>query len=150
MDKIMKALLEAKYPNLNADTLLEIASITPNAELAVEKLCGIYEPCVINIGEIRLASRNKDAPECTVTSVDEWHRVVCYKYMQETHKAFYVPNTVDVAGLTMENYKEFECKYESGKTKHVMLKTGEWEERKSDCGIDEWLCRPIPDYPMMP
>jgi hypothetical protein len=138
----MKALLEAKYPTLNADTLLEIASMTPNAELAVEKMCGIYEPYNIPIGEQRFRN-DRDKVIYTVTSIDEWHNLVHYSYESEKTKSFYVPSTVDVAGVTLENYKEFECKYDSGNTKYMTLKTGVMEKCSGECSIPDWNQRTL-------
>jgi hypothetical protein len=142
MEKIMKALLEAKHPTLDANTILEIASMTPNAKLAVEKLCGIYEPCGITQGEMR--RDNHSGIIQTVTAIQEWENRVHYSYVREKTVGIYIPNDIDENVVTYENYKSYECNYQGGgKTKYIYLKTGVIETAMSSCEIEEWLTREI-------
>jgi hypothetical protein len=137
MDKIMKALLEAKYPTLNADTLLEIASMTPNPRLAVEKLCGIYDALALPyIGEQRYT---KNLVVRTATQIDEWNELVHYNYEADKKISFYVHNDVDTKLVTYENHTEYKREYKSGVTKWMELATGDMEIRNSSCSIGEWL-----------
>lgn len=46
--KLIRALLEAKFPGIDLEALTEIVMATPNPDLATEVLCGLYEPEVIN------------------------------------------------------------------------------------------------------
>ena len=48
MDKLIKALLGAKYPTANIDSLFEIVQQTPNAVVATEILCGVYEEPILS------------------------------------------------------------------------------------------------------
>ena len=43
MKKIMKALLEAKFPAINIDALRLVIESTPAPEIATEILCGLFE-----------------------------------------------------------------------------------------------------------
>jgi antirestriction protein len=143
MNKIMKALLEAKYPTLNADTLLEIASMTPNAQLAVEKLSGIYEPCTIVEGDCKYYSINSN-DICTVTSVDEWNYHVYYNRVTEKTISFYIDEDADIDAITIENYKQYERQYQKDmKRRWFTLRTGTTElMRGCSCSINDWIDRP--------
>ena len=142
MDKIMRALLEAKYPTLNADALLEIASMTPNATLAVEKLCGIYEPYTVEqLGEYRVSSGGN---EYSLVRINEWDSTVDYTYKEEESKGYYVPKDIyDTSILTMDNIEQYKCKH-SENAKWVIIKTGEIVTRRNSMSISSWLELKVP------
>lgn len=146
MDKIMRALLEAKYPTLNADTLLEIASMTPNATLAVEKLCGIYEPYTVEqLGEYRQSS---GGTQYTLFSINEWENSVSYTYQEEESKGYYVPKDMhDISILTINNIEQYKCKH-GDDTKWVLIKTGEIVTRRNSMSISSWL--ELKEYALVP
>jgi hypothetical protein len=146
MDKIMKALLEAKYPTLNADTLLEIASMTPNATLAVEKLCGIHEPYTVEqLGEYRESS---GGTQYTLFSINEWETSVSYTYEEEDSKGYYVPKDIyDTSILTMDNIDQYKCAH-GGNARWVIIKTGEIVTRRSSMSIPMWL--ELKEYALVP
>jgi len=48
VNKIIEALLKAKYPTIDTTALLTVINATPNAEIATEILCGLYVRPEIN------------------------------------------------------------------------------------------------------
>lgn len=140
----MKALLEAKYPTLNADILLDIASHTPNAQIAIEKLCGLYTPYTVEELGIYKVSDGKEPVVYKLISIDEWHNKVTYEFEHHITKGYYVPNDLDPSiFLTINNIKEFEAK-DMENSKFVCVKTGKTELRKTTTSIDHWLRLPAP------
>lgn len=139
MEKIMKALLVAKYPTLNADILLDIANHTPNAQIAIEKLCGLHTPYTVEELGIYKMSDGKEPVEYKLISFDEWHNKVTYEFEHYETKGYYVPNDLDPnIRLNIDNIEFFEAR-DMKNSKLVFLKTGKTELRKTTTSIDHWL-----------
>lgn len=136
MEKIIKALLEAKYPSVNVASLLEIVNATPNASLATEILCGLYEepePCVSSNAQY------DDKRECKFVSYDKWQDRVTYSYMKEKVLSMYVPKDFDTSVITLENYKDHKVNWISqDQTKSFYLSTGEMVEERSTTSLERW------------
>lgn len=138
MEKIMRALLQAKYPSIDADVLLEIASMTPNSTVAVEKLCGLHEPHTEDsLGKYRIG-KTSGHPYYTLVSINEWTEEVSYQYEYEETKGCYVPQDVDSSILTIENIDQYKVSSGSN-TKWVQVKTGEIKTNTTTMSIGSWL-----------
>lgn len=138
MEKIMKALLEAKCPMLDADVLLDIANHTPNAQIAIEKLCGLYTPYTVEELGIYKMSDGKEPVEYKLISIDEWHNKVTYEYEHYETKGYYVPNDLDPnIKLTIYNIGFFDVE-DLENSKLVFIKTGKTELRKTTTSIAHW------------
>jgi len=146
MDKIMRALIEAKYPNLNADVILDIANQTPNASIAVEKLCGLHIPhSVEHLGKYKV-SRDREPREYELISIDDWREQVTYEYAYEVTEGFYVPKDIDPSiVLTIDNIKEYESKSHSN-SKYIQVKTGKMSKAMTTCSIEHWRGLPVPAW----
>lgn len=85
MNKIIKALLEAKFPTVDAETLLEVINSTPNPQVATEILCGLYETPVFARSPTKLDNFNNTKREITFISYDKFKAEITYSY-QEVEK----------------------------------------------------------------
>ena len=133
MNNVEKKLIELTFPTVNVDSLMEIIVATPNATVATEILCGIYqEPVFV---------KDKFSPSGvarTFVLYDKWNKQVQYMYLQEEVKYAYFPETVDKNTITAENYKSLECDYGiSGAYRHG-VKTGVMETRTDWCSVRDW------------
>lgn len=139
MEKIMRALLQAKYPSIDADVLLEIASMTPNSTVAVEKLCGLHEPHTEDsLGKYRIG-KTPGRPVYTLVSINEWTDEVSYQYEYEETKGFYVSKSIDTSMLTIDNIAPYKVSSNSDDAKWVEVKTGEIKCRTAFMSIASWL-----------
>jgi hypothetical protein len=95
MSKVIKALLEAKFQNVNTDSLLEIISVTPNPEVATELLCGLYEEP--EIGEVcdEFVKYNSDQVNIKFVSYDKWNDEVKYSYNKVLTETIWVRKALD-------------------------------------------------------
>jgi len=136
MEKIMKALLEAKYPTLNADVLLDIANHTPNANIAIEKLCGLYVPHTEeSLGKYRM---NKDQVY-TLIDINHWEESVTYSYKYEETTSCYISKDLDPSIiLTVDNIKDYKVN-SSDNAVWKTIKTGRILERQATESFNEWM-----------
>lgn len=135
MNKIIKALLTSKFPNINADVLLDIISATPNPELATELLCGIYEE--ITVSAKRVHSKNNEKGILTFTEFNKWSNKVHYSYEAIVTKGAYFPKGTKVSDVTMDNFDTMKC---SSTTDSIYLNipTGIKEIRESSMDYMCW------------
>jgi len=134
MDKIIKALLEVKYPNLDSSVLLEIISVTPNQEIATEMLCGLYQEPEITKSSVKSDSQGV----LTFSSYDKWNDRVHYKYMKAEQKSAYFPRSVKKEDVTLENFDSLKCSYKEGETHTLYVNTGKIEERQDYMTFSRW------------
>lgn len=135
MDKIIKALLEAKYPTANADALLEVINATPNASLATEILCGLH----VEVKPFPMSRINDDRPECRLLEYNKWDNLVKYEYLRLKVISMYLPKDVDFAVITKDNYKQYAVSWKSdGSVKHYELKTDEFVKDTDSVDFDYW------------
>jgi hypothetical protein len=132
MNNVEKKLIELTFPTVNVDSLMEIIVATPNATVATEILCGIYqEPEFV---------KDKFSPSGvarTFVLYDKWLEQIKYSYLQEEIKYEYFPPNVDKASITLENYKELKGDYSNDSYRHG-VKTGVMEERTDWCSVRDW------------
>lgn len=89
MEKVIKALLEAKYPTANVDALLEVVSNTPDSVIATEILCGIYTEPVISKEPCQAFIDNKSAVNqhnIQLVGYNKWTRSIEYTYQSRKSK----------------------------------------------------------------
>jgi hypothetical protein len=133
MNNLERKLIELTFPTVNVDSLMEIIVATPNATVATEILCGVYqEPEFV---------QNKLSPNGVVArtfiSYDKWNEQVEYMYLQEEIKYEYFPKSVDKETITVENYKSLTCGYNDDSYRHG-VKTGVMETRTDWCSVGDW------------
>ena len=136
MNKIIKALLEAKYPAVDVNALLEIIHKTPSPEIATEIICGLYQepwvspsPCEkfkATKFEVELKGYNKweDAVEYKFKSRKSkciWSRkgseLPLYADVQKFQEEYYFKDFVkraEIEGLTEEHSDQYERRYVYG------------------------------------
>ena len=147
MNKIIKALLQAKFPTLNVEDLLEVINATANPTIATEVLCGLYEsPKVEGFGKDTNSEVNR-----VFLSYDKYNNKVMYSYNKRKHKVvdvlkarteeptfetkemsgYYTSDKAKALGITEE---EFKTLYES------VIVFGEIEEssRTSEISLESW------------
>lgn len=122
MNKIIKALLEAKFPTLNVEDLLEVIHATANPAIATEVLCGLYEsPKVEGFGKDTDSEVNR-----VFLSYDKYNNKVMYSYNKRKHKV------VDVLKARTEEptfeTKEMSGYYTSDKAKALGITEIEFKE----------------------
>lgn len=133
----MKALLEAKYPTLDANVLLDIANQTPNANIAIEKLCGLYEPHTPE--SLGMCRSNRDNRKCDLVDIDHWREEVTYKYEYEETQSCYVTKDRDRnIILTVDNINDYKSKT-SDNADWVTIRTGKIKERTEKVSFGMWL-----------
>jgi len=137
MNKIIKALLEAKYPTIDTSVLLEVVSVTPNAEIATEMLCGLYEDPVIPNKMVNAKTREG---VLTFIKYDKWTDKVHYSYKTPETKGAYFKSGLKKEDITMENFESMK----SSDSNRVWLEipTGEIIEKTSYVSLDSWNSYP--------
>jgi hypothetical protein len=139
MQKVIKALLEAKFPTISADSLLEIIEATPRHDVAVEILCGLYEEPVPS----QYSDMHEKHGKCTFIAYDKWQDRVHYSYMKKKVKSMYVHKDCDTSLITMDNYKDYSMEWSQGESKHYDLPTGEEAESKDWASLENWEARSL-------
>jgi len=96
MNKIMKALLEAKYPTTNVELLMDVVSATPNPELATEILAGLYEEPVVS-----KECKESFGPKTYLHDIqfmlyDKWSNSVHYSYYRKKSATIWKLRTMDM------------------------------------------------------
>lgn len=103
MNKIINALLAAKYPNVDVAALSEIVAATPNAEVATEILCGLYEMPIINEQPSeKMLSNRKDEFNITFLSYNKFNDEITYEYQSRKYKSVVVPKNA-----TIDEYPDY-------------------------------------------
>jgi hypothetical protein len=137
MIKIIEVALAGKFGTETVTELREVVTATPNPEMATEILLGVYvkpelPKCVVS---------NKGL-EKTLVNADYWNRSVTYSYEEEVRKHLYVSKDIDTSLITLDNYKDYEKKYDDDVKSHY-ISTGEFKLKQSSCSFDEWLSQEI-------
>ena len=152
MNKIIKALLEAKYPTVNVDSLLEVINSTPNAEVATEIICGLYKkPWVSSVPSEKFKSANKGRFEITFVEYDKWKNCVEFSYKLEKSKSIWKLKTEEKplyseTTVTQEQYyfKDFAFKAgidvatESDYERVLVKGDLESHANTTTCSVEEW------------
>jgi hypothetical protein len=133
MLKIERALLEAKFPTINVDNLLEVVMATPNIKVAIEILCGLYES-----PEPIVSSVKPDKKEYHFVSYNKWTEEVNYSYQDAKTKASYFPKGTNEEDVTMENFDTLKCDESKG-SEWISIKTGEYSTRHSQMSLVTWI-----------
>lgn len=137
MFKIIESALSTKFGAENAQALLEVVMNTPNANIATEKLLGIYEEPVL-----KTLVTNNSGKALTLVSYDIWNDRVDYKYWEPKTIHVYVNEDTDTSLINAENYQEFAVDYQDSGIKSFRFNTQELSEKTSYCSIGNWLSYP--------
>jgi hypothetical protein len=143
MNKLIKIILEAKFPQVDANKMLEIINATPNPVVATEIICNVYEAPVFDMESHSNKLRGMDDSSRLFISYDKWKEEVKYSYIsQKTIYAFvrknedgvYIKEDIvkeyyDLTTLERERYnKEYHlC--------HVPISQ---REEETTCKVNEW------------
>lgn len=134
MEKIIKALLQAKFQDVNTDALLEVISNTRNPSIATEIICGLYEE-----PEIPLKVKNEEI-EYTFINYDKWNDKVHYSYKKKKLMQGYFPKGTKKEDITLENFKEKVEAWSSSKEQvNISIETGEIIDDTSHTSLEYWL-----------
>ena len=133
MNKIMQVALNATFKPEQVNALMEVIGATPNPEMAVEILLGIYEaPVLLDVVDDRGIIK-------TLISVNHWENNVRYGYDEEKMIRLYVLPDQDVSEINLENYEQFEQQWRSGHDlQHLSLPTGEMKHCTGNCDVNQW------------
>lgn len=93
---IIKIALSSKFSTEQIDNVMEIAAATPNPEVAVEILLGIYQPPVIPVSPVNLKNFDSTKRNIVFSSYDKYGEQVFYKYFTMKTVSGWIENGVDV------------------------------------------------------
>jgi hypothetical protein len=102
VNPIYKLAVQNMYPNMNVDSLLEICYNTPNVDVALKMLLGIYE-----LPELEEKVIDKNGRVFTMTSINKFEYKVYCCYTKNRTETFYFSKGIDVSTLNHENYEQF-------------------------------------------
>ncbi len=132
-NKIINALLESKFPELDIKALLEVVNATPNAETAVEILCGLYEEPVFPI-----LVKTEGRTEFTFISYNKWDNAVICSYVQPLHRSSYFPKGTKKEDITMENFDSLKISGSEG-SEYFSIPNGEVKIQTSSKSLQDWF-----------
>jgi len=134
MNKIIEVALKGRFSTDDVTSLMDVVTATPNPEMATEILLGVYvRPEIPNVVV------TDQGLEKTVVSVDYWTNYVTYSYKEEVRKQFYIDKDTDTSLITLDNYKDYEKRYDDDNIRSFYLPTGEIKQRQSSCSFSDWL-----------
>jgi hypothetical protein len=93
---IIKIALSSKFSTEQIDNVMEIAAATPNPEVAVEILLGIYQPPVIPVSPVNLKNFDSSKRNIVFSHYDKYNEQVSYKYFTMKTVSGWIENGVDV------------------------------------------------------
>ncbi len=133
MNKIVKVALNAAFKPEQVNALMEVIGATPNPEMAVEILLGIYEePVLQDVVDDRGTIK-------TLVRVNHWENTVYYSYDEEKIIRFYILPDQDKSEINLENYKQFEQQWRSGHDlQSIQLPTGEIRHCTGSTDVASW------------
>jgi hypothetical protein len=137
---IMSAALATKFAKEQIEAVLDVVIATPNAEIAVEKLLGVYVfPVVAQMG--KYINSKEEASIYKMESFDEWQQTVYYSYEELDTKSVWVLKEKENQ-VTWDNLYQLEVssrEREANPEAHVLVKLeGEVRTRKSSCTLHQW------------
>lgn len=131
MNKILKALLETKFPTANVNAFLEVIGATPNPELATEILCGLYEEAVIK-HKFTLVKGNI----YSFVSYNKWNDKVTYSYDEPETRGGYFPENINKEDVTIDNFDKL--KSSKSTNNYWYIPTGKMVKRTSEVYLETW------------
>ena len=115
MNKIVKALLEAKFPTINVEDLLEVVNATPNPTIATEVLCGLYESPFVN----KTKEDSDSEVEKELVSYNKYENRVLYSYFKrESRRVTVLKERTEEPTFETKDIKGY---YKSEKAKELGL-----------------------------
>jgi hypothetical protein len=138
MNKIIQKLLKLTYPQLDVDSIMEVVSATPNAELATEILCGLYvEP---EIAFTRVMDKTEGV--CVFNSYNKWDDKIQYSYNRIETRSAYFPKGTKIADITMENFDSLKCGSSTPECVYLNIPTGVIKPSTSYMSYSKWVDLP--------
>lgn len=162
-NKIIKALLQSKFKDIDVDVLMEIISVTPDVEVATEMLCGIYEAPEVPVEPSNnMLETYNDRTNIKFISFDKWCNEVNYSYQDikvikvwldvEEYKEKPLPTYDEIKANESEfligywlddicrkqglNYDDVKDKYK----KHIIKGDVKEGIKESSVALTTWLC----------
>lgn len=132
--KVFRSALISKYSEYRIDDLLKVAYATPNAEVAVEMLLGIYE-----YPELEADVISSSGTRYTLVSYDMFTKTVSYTYEDNKKLHIYVEADVDRDLVNYDNYLSYKQEYSNGKNlRSVYVILPEMEKHHSTMDLTLW------------
>lgn len=142
MNKIVAELLKLRFPAIaNTDSLLEVVMATPNPEIAVELLCGLYD--APSVGDhIKVLHESRGV--CTFKSYNKWDGNITYEHNEPVTKQAYFPEGTKKEDVNMENFDKLKCSSSlSNKTVYLYIPTGETRVVTNTMSYESWMRLPL-------
>jgi len=133
--KVYKAALESKYHGVSVDDLLTVIYATPNAEIAMELMLGIYEHPEL---ETDVKSSNT-GNRFTLTHYDMFAKIVSYSFEENKKLHIYIERNANKEDINYENYLSYKQEYANNKeltSMHVVLP--EMERNHGTMDLNSW------------
>lgn len=135
MNKIIKALLESKFSNVNVDAILEVINASPNPQIATEILCGLYEETKIEHKLVK--SKNTSEGVLTFSNYDKWTDKVHYSYMSPETRGAYFPKGTKKEDVSIDKFESMKIN-SSNDAEYLHIPTGEMKKCTSYMSSDTW------------
>ena len=132
--RVYRAALEAKYNGSNVDNILNVIYNTPNAEIAMELLLGIYEHPVIE----QFVINNPDTKKLSFISYDMFNKTVRYSFEDNKRTGIYVKKGTNTDEITHENYQDYKMSWSSGDCDHFSVTLPEMETIYTEMPLHMW------------
>ena len=131
--KVYKSALECKFHGISVNNLLTVIYNTPNAEIAMEMVLGIYEQ-----PEIEQVVCSEKGVKYTFESYNVFDQEVRYSYSKNKSINIYVGKDVDKTQITHENYQEFRRSWNSNETESFDVVFPEMETIYTEMSLSAW------------
>jgi hypothetical protein len=143
--KVIKALLELKFPGTNVEAIMDVISATPNPELATEILCGLYEEKVVENTRVQ----HKNEGVLTFVSYDKWSDRIRYSYEEVQTKGGYFPKGTKKEDISLETFESMNCRSSTPDCEYIYIPTGVIANEKSYMSFESWAKLPKANEPMI-
>lgn len=141
-DIIIRCALEAKYPGINFNDLIDVMNATPNAQIAAVKLLGAYQRPTLLIERTSHPEYNNRFGTFTLTGYNEFTERVSFKgkYISIERRYFtteeeaYAATNAEVLPIDSDlpgQYKNSSEYVFEGKVKR-------WTDCNTWCTVEEW------------
>ncbi len=133
MNKIMKALLEKHFSVEQLSSIIEVIEATPNAEVAVELICGLYQqPSLFPMSDI------PNYGECRFIKYDKWRNQIEFNHLKDKKVSIYVDKDQDISVITKDNYTEYKKPWKDGQVRYLEINLEEKELCHQTISAETW------------
>jgi len=134
MNKIIKELLKSKFANADVDAILEVINVSPNAQIATEILCGLYEEPIVKYSQVE----SKNEGILTFVKYDKWNDKVTYTYYSEDSRGAYFPKGTQKSDVNMDNFESMKVSSSTSGAEYLYIPTGQLKKCTSTMYLETW------------